>query len=216
MVELGSHLMANNNSDNCQPPAKIDWNLLDLVLKNFLAPYYELLCHNEVETSEAVDEFVSILSEQLRDNTSINTATSTVKNSTYHRPRAIDKLRVNLTREKNLARMSFADNPGRFLQLVRSHNKLIQVSRTVSHAKSTMKQELAFRRNPWQFAKSVCQESNNTFTADEAYIYFGNAFSDTQITYSHIPDWVINHTPDTDQDDFESIILPTSGVARKI
>ena len=112
-----------------------------------MAHLYELLCHNKVETSEAVDEFVSILTELLRDNTSINTATSTVKNCSYHRPRAIDKRRVNLTREKNLGRKSFVENPGRFLQLVRSHNKLIHVSRTVSHAKSTMKQELAFRRN---------------------------------------------------------------------
>ena len=107
MAELGSDPMANNNSDNCQPPAKIEWNSLDLELKNSLAPLCELLCHNEVEPSKAVDEFVSILSDRLRDNTSINTATITVTNSSYHRPRSIDKTRVNHTREKNLARKSF-------------------------------------------------------------------------------------------------------------
>ena len=101
MAELGPRRTTTVTTVT-EPPAKIDWNLLDLVLKNSLAPLYELLCHNEVETSEAVDEFVSILSERLRNSTSINTATSTVKNSSYHRPRAIDKTRVNLTKEKNL------------------------------------------------------------------------------------------------------------------
>lgn len=58
---------------------------------------------------------------------------------------------------------------------------------------STRKQESAFKRNPWSFAKSACQESSKSmpiFSSSEALVHFSTSFSSSQSNYSSLPSWI--------------------------
>jgi hypothetical protein len=60
-------------------------------------------------------------------------------------------------KEKNIFRRTFNKDPESFLNAVRVHNKYLKASRKSSFHRSAIKQEQAFKDNPWEFAKSVCK-----------------------------------------------------------
>ena len=212
----GSNPTAKEDCDSCQPTAAIDWDLLDSEVNSCVSPLYELLCQNEVSTTTAAEEFASEFSRYLTDYGATKPTTST--RTVDHRTRLPRTTELRLAREKNQARTTFRDNPRQFLQLVRAHHRLVQTSRTQTAAKSAMKQEQAFRRNPWQFAKSVCGQTRNippNFSAEEAYSHFENVFSDRMVQYTKMPKWAVNYTPVTTQDTFDLTPI-TPGLVKKI
>ena len=153
-MALGSNPTVQEDCVSCQPSAVIDWESLNNELNCCVAPLYELLCQNEVSATMATEEFASELSRFLINHgTTMPLPSTRTKNRHRTRPRNSE---LRLAREKNQVRTTFRENPRQFLQLVRSHHRLVQAARTQTATKSTVKQEQAFQRNPWQFAMSVC------------------------------------------------------------
>ena len=208
---------AKEDCVSCQPPTAIDWDMLDSEINSCVSPLYELLCQNEISTTTAAEEFASELSRYLTEYGATKPMPST-RIRKRHRTRPSRTTELRLAREKNQARTTFRDNPRQFLQLVRAHHRLVQTSRTQTAAKSAMKQEQAFRRNPWQFAKSVCEQTRNVapkFSAEEAYSHFENVFSDRMVQYTGMPEWVVNYTPEITQDTFDLTPI-TPGLVKRI
>ena len=176
-----------------------------------------MLCQNEVSATTAAEEFTSELSRFRIDHGATMPLPST-RTKNHHRTRLARNSELRLAREKNQARTTFRENPRQFLQLVRSHHRLVQAARTQTAAKSTVKQEQAFQRNLWQFAKSVCEQTRKVppnFSANEAYNHFENVFSERGVKYTEMPEWVVNYTPATAQDTFDLTPI-TPGLVKRI
>ena len=80
---------------------------------------------------------------------------------------------------------------------------------------NTRRQESAFKRNPWSFAKSVCSNSSKvlpTFSKLEAFQHFSQSFSNTNSKYIDLPPWIHSVMPSSEiTDDFDlSPITPAN------
>ena len=132
-----------------------------------------------IDVTEAGDLFSSIVSSLL---STCNPTPSRPRGSLSgpHRPKSTDKLLANLAEEKNAARKQFQTDPGTFLSAIRVHNRCLKASHKSAFHRSTLKQEKAFRSNPWEFSKSVCCLKSSvepSFTSSKCFEYFQHLFS---------------------------------------
>jgi hypothetical protein len=76
-------------------------------------------------------------------------------------PRAIEKLTDTVRKKKIIVRKNFNKDSESFLSVVRVHNRYMKASRKSLFHRSFIKQQQAFKNNPWEFAKSVCKVKSN-------------------------------------------------------
>ena len=111
-----------------------------------------------------------------------------------HRPRSIDKLVSVTTKKKNESRKYFKANPPLFLDAVRDHNKVLQAARKSSEHRSAIKQERAFRQNPWKYSKSVCcskSQQSPSFSETVCFEFFkAQSHINNGPAYNGLPAWV--------------------------
>ena len=170
-----------------------NWNSINLELYSWLSPLHSDLAQDLIDIAEAGDVFSFIVSSLL---STCNPTPSHPRGglSGCHRPRSTNKLLANLAEKKNAARKQFQTDPGTFLSSVRVHNRCVKASRKSAFHKSTLKQEKAFRSNPWEFSKSLCCSKLSvepSFTSSKCFEYFQHLFSsDCGPPYSCLPTWV--------------------------
>ena len=76
------------------------------------------------------------------------------------------------------------------------HNKVLRAK--TQRASLGRKQERAFRNNPWKFAKAVCDEpsiTSPTFSQATCFQHYKRSFSDSEVSYEKLPDWVNQVSP---------------------
>ena len=82
-------------------------------------------------------------------------------------------------------------NLKQFLDTVHLHNWVKKASVKAKSSRSALKQERAFRKNPWSFTKSVCclkSQINPSFTMEAGYHYFKYTFEACNgLQYSFLP-----------------------------
>ena len=99
-----------------------------------------------------------------------------------HEERSILRVYKSLAKSKNRLRqgMHCSSGSSEFLAAVKAHNKATRSARSLQNSQSTRRQESAFRKKYWSFAKSACSDSSKmvpTFSEAEAFAYFSNSFS---------------------------------------
>ena len=112
-----------------------------------------------------------------------------------HRPRPIEIATTNARNLKNRSRHLLSSNPQAYLQMVRAHNKVAVAERRWKLEHSTIKQERAFWKNRWSFARSVTNGNQTnvkpSFSPNEAFAYFSDFFAKpANGTYKFLPHWV--------------------------
>ena len=115
-----------------------------------LAPVSDGLNYDIYDTTEAADSFVSILREHLIHHGMLKGETRT--NNT-HRDRAMIRTTKKLAQVKNTAWRHIRSSPREFLTDVRTHTLAVRSERELLYKQSTRRQEKAFQKNPWRFAK---------------------------------------------------------------
>ena len=150
------------------------------------------LSNDNVSPSIAVEELVSLLSAHLEHYSVIDHSFDTSLLSSNHREcNCSSKL-------KNQSRRKFSTSPGKFLSAVRAHNKAKKAMDHHNNQRSMKKQEKAFKRNPWKFSKSVCEDKPDTplsFSLTTCHKYFESIYSKSKVTYNGLPDRVHNVMP---------------------
>ena len=111
----GSNPTAKEDCVSCQPSSAIDWDLLDSELNSCVSPLHELLCHNEISTTTAVEGVASepgSPDSYLHDRVwQCHQTNAKHPNRKRHRTRPSRTTELRLAREKNQARTTFRDNP---------------------------------------------------------------------------------------------------------
>ena len=194
MVENHSQIAASH--DACPET----WDNINSKLLPLLAPLHYQLANDVIDTAEAGDTFSTIVMGLLNTCNCIPYRSRTKRRSRLHsadkhKPRSIEKVLKVVTDEKNKARIDFRMNPSRFLNAVRLHHRILSVSRKSSFHKSALKQERAFRENPWEFTKSVCCNKavvEPAFTSSACFDHFQSSFSSSSgPPYTELPEWVL-------------------------
>lgn len=176
-------------SDDCLTQ---NWHAVDSSLRPHLSPLLSALSTGQIRVAAAGDEFSTILSSTIP-------TIDPRRPKGPHRPRSIEKLTTTLTIAKNETRRFFKSNPPMFLSAVRAHNKALVAARKSSHFHSGIKQEAAFRQNPWKFSKSVCCSNSRqepAFSESTCFNHFNKLFNiNTGFAYNGLQTWLTNQYP---------------------
>ena len=108
------------------------------------------------------------------------------------------RTRKRLAQAKNMTRKNIRSSPKEFLTAVRTHNLAVRGERELLRKQSTRRQEKAFQKNPWQFAKSACTLSSQivpTFSSSDVLTHFSQMFSSATSNYTTLPHWVQSVIP---------------------
>ena len=133
-------------------PSVTDWNFVD-------AEFRTVLLSGEISPGEAGNTFSILLKVHLeRFEVSDQPESS---QALTHRSRRVEKLAENLRKEKNMSRKLFKQNPSRFHNINRLYSKAVKAKANLSSNQMLRKNESAFRKNPWQYAKSVCEPKSH-------------------------------------------------------
>ena len=155
------------------------WEDIEEEVKPELTSLSIELSHGIITTSTAAERLVEILRATLIQHGII--LEKTTSHNTHHRRRGIEVLTENLRSTKNRLRKEFKTNRQEFLRSVRVHNRAMRDLQNWKSARSNRKQEGAFWRDRWKFAKSVCQESTPDepplFSCNTAFSHFADIFS---------------------------------------
>ena len=165
---------------------------------SMLSPLHCELSNNIVSPSVAVEEFVSLLNPHLEHYSVNNHSLDPSLSLSNHRECSIVHPTKTLAKFKNQSRQTFSTSPGESLSAVRAHNKAKKAMDHHNSQRSMRKQEKAFKRNPWKFSKSVCEDKPDTlpsFSLTTCHKYFESIYSKSKITYNGLPDWVHNVMP---------------------
>lgn len=143
---------------------------------------------NKITTSEAADSFNCVMMDHLNPS----------KGVPFEANHEIAVLRASksLAKTKNQLRrgISSTSGTGVFLE---AHNKTRKCARNLLSVQSTRRQQSAFRKNPWSFAESACNESSKlmpTFSKSEGLAHFSNSFLKIPIEL-HLPPDLIQLCP---------------------
>ena len=184
----------------------VDWNQINDEISDICRNLAIQLNQDVLSPSEASAAFERSLQHSLSEygvikrNNKCNT----------HRPRPIEIATTKARKIKNENRHLLSSNPQAYLQMVRAHNKVSSAERKWKLERSTIKQERAFWKNRWSFAKSVVEGSQpNTkpsFSSAEAYTYYSNSFAKSaNDTYKGLPHWIGEVMPESrEKDEFNT------------
>ena len=140
-------------------PSVTDWNFVDAEFRTVLLPVYLRLSSGEISPGEAGNTFSILLKVHLeRFEVSDQPESS---QALTHCSRRVEKLAENLRNEKNMSRRLFKQNPSHFHNINRLYSKVVKAKANLSSNQILRKNESAFRKNPWQYVKSVCEAKSH-------------------------------------------------------
>ena len=197
--------------------AKVGWNHVNNLIEEELTATLFGLNHNLITTEMAADTFSDTVQRVLKAKNVIKTKQKTTLSD--HRPRQIERLVENLRQEKNKNRGRIVDQPQAFLHSMRAHNKALKDLNSWKRQRSSVKQEQAFWKNRWSFAKSACQPgmsvpSEPTFNSQTALAFFRSQHSPND-NETLIPSWVRQVLPSSYTSQFDLSPI-TPGIVKKV
>ena len=191
-----------------------NWSLINEELATMICPLHSELVNN-ITPSVAAKEFASLVSAHLEHRCALKKSPTQSIGLTTNgqiRERAIVRLTKCLAELKNQSRHTFPHNPFEFLNVVRVHRKSKTATDHYAQHRSARKQEKAFRNNPWKFSKSIYEDLNTsqpTFSMQICLDYFQSTYSEANVSYKKLPDWVREETVADIQVEFDlSAITP--------
>ena len=138
------------------------WESVDAEFRSLLAPITLGLSADELSPAEAGDLFSTLLRAHLESLNLIQPVNKRVLRRTRH----IEKMTEELKVQKNSSRKLMKSSPHRFFNLVRAYNRAKKARDRWLEGYNLRKNERAFRKNPWHFAKSACKEGEETSSGD--------------------------------------------------
>ena len=195
--------MATNFSCHWQDATSPCWSQLDGILRNRLAWLHHSLGCDVLLPTEAVEQFSNIVGDLLLEYRLTRSSSCNGR----HRPCQIKTTLQNLSMMKNSLRKNIKSDRN-FIDVVRTHNKVLRCYRRHQRTDEVCKNERDFRKNPWEYAHKNLQPSENTeplFGSEVATIHFTNTYSDSSVTYGNVlPSWTSESIPDCDSSIFNT------------
>jgi hypothetical protein len=180
-----------------------NWEDINEELFTMIRPLQWELNNDIISTTIAAEELVGLLQSHLYSRGVLNQRSLSRSQLKLHRDRAIMCLTNKLAKLKNRLRLKFRSDPSQFLNAVRAHNKAHKASCSYHQERSSLKQERAFKSNPWKFSESVCKKQHVTcpsFSKSDCYHYFLSVYSNEHCHYESLPSWVNDVMPSPDID----------------
>ena len=196
-----------------------DWEVIDDEFRAIITPVHSALSSEVIGVEEAGEVFSEVLSYHLHQH-NLMSDKSFSRNQGDHHERSVVKLTNRLAKAKNLERRSIREDARPFLHAVRLHNRVKKASTNFTSFRSACKQERAFKKNPWSFAKSVCCSKvlvQPTCGPEACFNYFKASFDISNgLEYTSFPSWIVDVMPQSNLDVQFDMSPITPGLIKKI
>ena len=188
-------------------PSVTDWNFVDAEFRTVLLPVHLRLSSGEISPGESGNTFSILLKAHLeRFEVSDQPESS---QALTHRSRRVEKLAENLRKEKNMSGRLFKQNPSRFHNINRLYSKAVKAKANLSSNQMLRKNKSAFRKNPWQYAKSVCEPKSHQEPSCPKKAVYNHFFSTCAPNnhYQELPSWIAEVMPISDENSLSEFDL---------